>query len=67
MNLPLRILVLLVLVALSSGLLAFQRGGYIEMDGESFPPDGTEKVEWTFSRFHYNAMEQFGYLGGFHR
>jgi hypothetical protein len=67
MNLPLRILVLLALVALSSGLLAFQRGGYIEMDGESFPPDGTEKVEWIFSRFHYSASNQFDYFGVFHR
>jgi hypothetical protein len=62
-----RISVLLVMLALSSGLLAFQRGGWIEMDGQSFPPDGTEKVEWIFSRFNYSASNQVAYFGGFHR
>ncbi len=61
------IVALFLLLALSSGLLAFQRGGYIQMDGETFPPDGTEKAEWIFSRFNYTASEQYGYFGGFHR
>jgi len=62
-----RILLLSVLLALSTALLAFQRSGYIEMDGESFPPDGTEHVEWIFSRFNYASSNQFGEYGGFHR
>ena len=65
-----RILVLVALLALSGGLLAFQQresGGYIHMDGIDFPPDGTEKVEWVFTRFRYNAASQFGFYRGFHR
>src|SRR5262249_16403721 len=36
-----------------------------------FAPDGTEKVEWIFTRFRYNdaalLSDQFGSFRGFHR
>jgi hypothetical protein len=64
----LRMLVLFLFVGLGSSLLAFQhRGGGIEMDGEYFPPDGTEHVEWLFSRLHFNLNTEFGGFRGFQR
>jgi hypothetical protein len=38
--------------------------GYIEMDGQSFPPaDPREKAEWTFARFQYDLGYQYGRFG----
>ena len=69
MKLTARIAILLLLVGLSSGLLAMQRedGGIIDMDGERFGPDGNEHVEWIFSRFHFNLNNEFGGYRGFQR
>ncbi len=69
MKLSARIAMLLFLVGLSTALLAFQRedGGVIDMDGQQFAPDGTEHVEWVFSRFHYNLNNEFGGIRGFQR
>jgi hypothetical protein len=67
LKLGLRISILLFLVGLSSTLLAFQRRGGIDMDGEYFAPDGTEHVEWIFSRLHFNLNNEFGGFRGFQR
>jgi len=57
------------LCALAAGVLfsaggqqAYERGGMIDMDGQSFPPENpNEKAEWTFARFHYDLGEDFGF------
>jgi len=64
----------LLLSVLSSGLLAFQRGGFggFQEDGENriLPTDTGEKDEWVFARFRYNSgfgADDFGGFRGFRR
>ena len=48
-------------------LLAFQGPFIDEEEGPSFVPDGTQKGEWTFARFHYRVGNEFGGFRGFQR
>jgi len=67
------ILPVLLLSALSSGLLAFQRGGFgrfQEDDENHLPTTSGEKAEWVFARFRYYSVfgaDDFGGFRGFRR
>ena len=57
-------LILFPAIFLVAAARAPQPGGFIYMDGESFPPADThEKAEWTFARFHYDLGYQYGRFG----
>jgi hypothetical protein len=65
---------LLLLIMLSTGLLAFQRRGiagfqgpfgYQDDDENNLPTDSKEKDEFVFARFRYNSAAGFNGFGGF--
>ena len=57
-------LILFPAIFLVAAAQAPQPGGFIYMDGQSFPPaDPREKAEWTFARFHYDLGSQYGRFG----
>ena len=56
----------LLLLGLTTGLLAFQRGmfgDFAEGHPAPFPPDGYEKTEFAFARLRYTGMGRRGFYG----
>jgi hypothetical protein len=64
LSIPVMLSALLPLHALAFFQQLQDPDGFIEMDGERFPPANPhEKAEWTFVRFHYDLGAEFGPSG----